>query len=79
MIHCTLNVTIFATRREMPFKVECQHIAEVTTILRYFLVDIATKYLRSVSERMGAEGMLGVKRKSEMFHAIRSGRFLHRG
>ena len=61
MIHGTLNVAIFASRREMPRKIECQHIAEITTMLRYILVDIAAKHLRFVGERTGAEGLLGVE------------------
>ena len=61
MIHGTLNVAIFATRRKMPSNIECQHIAEVTTMLRYFLVDIAAKHLRLIGKRTGTEGMLGVE------------------
>ena len=71
MIHGALNVAIFATRRKMPCKAECQHIAEVTTMLRYFLVDIAAKHFRFVGERTGAEGMLGVEGKGDILQLIR--------
>lgn len=61
MIHGALNVTIFSARREIPRHVEGQHIAEVTTMLRHLLVDIAVKHLGFVGERMSAEGMLGIE------------------
>ena len=55
----------------MPRKIECQHIAEVTAVLRYILVDITAKHLRFVGERTGAEGMLGIERKGDILQLIR--------
>ena len=71
MIHSTLNVAIFTTRRKMPCNVECQHVAKVTTMLCYVLVDIAAKHLRFVGERTGAEGVLGIEGKGDILQLVR--------
>ena len=72
MVHLTLNVTIFATRGEMPGEVEGQHIAEVTAMLRHFFVDISVENLCLVVERTGIERMLGIEGKSDVLHLIGS-------
>ena len=72
MVHGTLNITILTTRRKMPHEIECQHIAEVTTMLRHFFVDISVEYFCLMTERIRAEGMLGVEGKRDvLLHLIR--------
>ena len=52
----------------MPREIECQHIAEVAAMLRHFFVDISVEYFCLMTERIRAEGMLGVEGKCDVLH-----------
>ena len=52
MVHGALNIAIFTTRREAPSEIECKHITHIATVLRHLFVDISTKNLCLLPERI---------------------------
>ena len=70
MVHATLNVTIFATRGQIPCKVECQHITQIAAMLRNFFMNILAKHFCFMSKWTCAEGMLGIEGYGDILHSV---------
>ena len=70
MVHATLNVTIFASRRQVARKVECEHITQIAAMLRNFFMDILVKHFCLMSKWNCAERMLGIEGYGDILHSV---------